>query len=1322
MGRPWPRHPSRAVAVAVAIVATLAGVTVFIGRPAAEAAARPIEAVDPSPPPDRVTDPDRVLGTGWRASTDRAVTSSSDEHGLHLLVADRRTGYQWRTAATLAEPGIETDQWIGRFCLTGSGREAVVVYAPRQYANREQLMYAGAFVAIVDLDRGTVRKLAERGTLAYYNPGCGAGETVAVSRIEGPETAMRTAVTLIDAASGATVGGVRGRGQVTSVLPVGPDVVAVHGTSLVRLTPAGPVRLVDVKAAPFRLVADGPRGVAFQFVEGSNTVIARYAGGTVSNVLAAPVGSVRLRAGTAGRVYVTGRGAPARAGGGLPSGWRAVDASVDSDVSTGGAIAVEYATTGQEAAGSSSLRGPDGTRHRVRIGARSADGAELAFSVVPVGGGAGTAGSPSLRGQADSPSRRAGSTSLAPGVTPWEDDRACAVPRNDPNFQTYQPGPLQVEWAADLAVRGQLTFTRPANWQNYGLPAFSPQGLFPMEPLLGGGYVPAQVLLGILAQESNLRQASWHIVDGSAGNPLTSLGYYGLNLSNPDYTKIDWSKADCGYGAAQVTDGMKLSPGGPTLAQKAVALDYATNIAAGLKILQQKWNETRSNGLIANNGDPRYIENWWFAIWAYNTGFHPWQPVTGQPWGVGWLNNPANPIYPPDRRPFLIAPLDTPTHNDNIGYDNAKHPSDWSYPERVLGWAHTSLVLPNYATNNWDSTYWTGTWPRISLSSTTFEQAQPGRFTFCVATVNNCDPAAPPHQPTGPYATEPPGPCQNDDLTQCWWHSSANWVDCAAKCGQEARRFTTVEPRPLISTIYPSQCQVQGLPASAVIIDDISTTQALGPNGCTPTWPTASGSFNLSFVSATAPNGSTIYPSKVDFHQAGTGFGGHLWFAHTQRSATSPLKVTGTWTPATRFNGWVRVLVHIPSSAAWTQQARYVIHTGKGDRFRYLNTNRQANAWIPLGTYDFSNQNPQSLELTNIAEDGTGTEDVAWDAVAFVPLPSKPQHFVVALGDSFGSGEGAGNYYAETDDDYDAYTWNACRRSKDAWARKMRLPGMSATVGALADGLNQSLDFQFVSCSGAWTDNVDATGPSSYWTNTASLHDYHLSADGQFREHTQIDSGVLSADTTLVLLSIGGNDAGFPAVMDQCARSDCANAAFAAATRQDIDSVQADIRSLLDNIHGRAPNARIVLVGYPRLFASYHQDCALARYSYNEIELLNALAEYMRDKQRETVQQKTATIPKLNFVDMVAGFHDHGACRIIDEYHPVLPEDIRGVVLGSTGDGDFRLGTADPNPVPCASAFGVGTCVSRSSFHPNAGGTSTYATAVTAALPTFGYP
>ncbi|CAM5737263.1 SGNH/GDSL hydrolase family protein OS=Streptomyces alboniger OX=132473 GN=CP975_00965 PE=4 SV=1 [Streptomyces alboniger] len=85
-------------------------------------------------------------------------------------------------------------------------------------------------------------------------------------------------------------------------------------------------------------------------------------------------------------------------------------------------------------------------------------------------------------------------------------------------------------------------------------------------------------------------------------------------------------------------------------------MDYAANIAASVQILQAKWNQLYERGILANGGDPRYLENWWFALWAYNSGFNePTASDATAPWGLGWFNNPANGLYPPDRQDVPVV-------------------------------------------------------------------------------------------------------------------------------------------------------------------------------------------------------------------------------------------------------------------------------------------------------------------------------------------------------------------------------------------------------------------------------------------------------------------------------------------------------------------------------------------------------------------------------------------------------------------------------------------------------------------------------------------
>lgn len=138
--------------------------------------------------------------------------------------------------------------------------------------------------------------------------------------------------------------------------------------------------------------------------------------------------------------------------------------------------------------------------------------------------------------------------------------------------------------------------------------------------------IPASLLKAVGWVESGWRQYA------SSGRPLVS--------------------DDFGYGMMQITSGMAgafgnvdgdLSPADQSL----IASDYVYNIAYGARILAAKWAATPRVGA----GDPSTIEDWYYALWAYN--------------GWGWFNNPNNPRF--SRR-------GTPASN----------PSNFPYQERVL--------------------------------------------------------------------------------------------------------------------------------------------------------------------------------------------------------------------------------------------------------------------------------------------------------------------------------------------------------------------------------------------------------------------------------------------------------------------------------------------------------------------------------------------------------------------------------------------------------------------------------------------------------------
>jgi endonuclease/exonuclease/phosphatase family metal-dependent hydrolase len=972
-----------------------------------------------------------VLGPGWRASTDRAWLTAGDADGFHVLVADAARGYEWRTVATLAEPGLETDQWIGNGCVTGSGRRAVVVYAPRTFTNSSVLFDRGGFTAVVDLTTGAVTKLPVRTSLAYFNPGCGAGEEAVLTQ-GGDEDLGRTRLLRLDAAAARIGARIEVPGQLTSPVPTAAGIVAADRGALVRVDGRGGRRvLATATGVPFRLAADADGGVVFMQRAGGGQVAVRRAtvpAGTaraqVRTLAAGPLAGLDVTAGRGGRVFVTGAG---KAGTALPH-VSIVDVPAGSRLSLQGRLALTSVLPASPA--TAAPTGQPTTPLAITATALGS-GRSLTFSAVPAWSGGpqaagprapGWSGGPQAAGRipAGSAGPRATGTQGArpqlpspqlpspqlpgprPGALPASSptdpadpaDRYCSVPRNDPRNQAMQPKPRQVEWAVDQAVREVLTVARPANWKNLGMPAYTPQGLFPSGGILGGSYVPAQIMLGIAAQESNLWQATRYALPGVTANPLIG-NYYGLDLYNDteadDWT-IRWDKADCGYGVMQVTDHMRLAghEKGPDdfawdyQIQRAVGLDFATNVAAGLRILQNKWTQVKRADLQVNNGDPTKIENWFYAVWAYNSGFHE-DAHDGSPWGLGWANNPVNPRYPANRPAFL-----------DTSYGDAAHPQNWPYPEKVIGWAGHPVEVPESpgtSVAGFRPAWWNGgDGPPTTPGTGAYNrrQAQPPVTLFCDNS-NQCHPGEQ-HLPTAPDVLgEPAGPCAHTDAQgrydlRCWYHQSATWKpNCSLTCGNELVRFDPGYAYQDDGTAYPPRCDLSGLPGNAFVIDDVPDGTPVSRPGCTRPGTNA-GTFTLGY----RDDGTGHYPGKIDTHQIGGGFGGHFWFSHTRTADAhgGHLDVTATWRFNTTQTGLGRLLVALPDHLARTATARYVVKTAYGDRISVVPQQGTGNRWVSLGTFRFNGQ--PEVSVSSVTPGADGSQEIALDAMAFVPVTQAP--------------------------------------------------------------------------------------------------------------------------------------------------------------------------------------------------------------------------------------------------------------------------------------------------------------------------------------------
>ncbi|MGJ6961195.1 SGNH/GDSL hydrolase family protein [Streptosporangium sp. G11] len=152
-----------------------------------------------------------------------------------------------------------------------------------------------------------------------------------------------------------------------------------------------------------------------------------------------------------------------------------------------------------------------------------------------------------------------------------------------------------------------------------------------------------------------------------------------------------------------------------------------------------------------------------------------------------------------------------------------------------------------------------------------------------------------------------------------------------------------------------------------------------------------------------------------------------------------------------------------------------------------------------------------------------------------------PSFDVVALGDSYGSGTGAG--------DYEPGTEQTCYRSRHS---------SSAILVEELRRRGTNVRFTNVTCSGA------------------TIQDLRQTFKG---EPPQL--GALRRNTDLVTLNIGGNDIGFAGYGNTCVQADCTGAPTTAILDR-IPALKRPLSGLLTEIRRRSPRAQIVMTGYGR--------------------------------------------------------------------------------------------------------------------------------------------
>jgi lysophospholipase L1-like esterase len=272
---------------------------------------------------------------------------------------------------------------------------------------------------------------------------------------------------------------------------------------------------------------------------------------------------------------------------------------------------------------------------------------------------------------------------------------------------------------------------------------------------------------------------------------------------------------------------------------------------------------------------------------------------------------------------------------------------------------------------------------------------------------------------------------------------------------------------------------------------------------------------------------------------------------------------------------------------------------------------------------------------------------VAAEAVAGAASAAAPTGRYVALGDSYTSGP-----LIPTQVDLN------CVRSNRNY------PALTASaIGSSA--------FVDVSCGGATTGDILNPG------------------DGTLGIAVPAQLDAVTAATALVTIGIGGNDIGFSDIITTCAEDSvdspfgtpCKNRYTAGGTDQlqaRIAATAPKVAAVLQSVRAKAPNARVVVVGYPAILPDTGYGCwPVVPIAYGDVPYLRGV-----EKSLNAMLANTAAANGARFVDTYTPSIGHDACR------------------GSSTRWVEGL-------VPATSA---------APFHPNAAGERGMATAVTAGV------
>lgn len=250
--------------------------------------------------------------------------------------------------------------------------------------------------------------------------------------------------------------------------------------------------------------------------------------------------------------------------------------------------------------------------------------------------------------------------------------------------------------------------------------------------------------------------------------------------------------------------------------------------------------------------------------------------------------------------------------------------------------------------------------------------------------------------------------------------------------------------------------------------------------------------------------------------------------------------------------------------------------------------------------------------------------DLAFSGAAFVPMPAGTY---AMLGDSYSSGNGTGVYDPNTVNYSTPLGTNNAHRSRLSYNRVFAAG--TATFGAITD--------------------PDSTDPAKNWFDVACsgavIADYGgVNPMGSCPDELE-QKAVLNAQTSLVTLTLGGDDLHFADVIRDCVfirlPNNCKNkwdATLRAEAQELSDPANPNgLPKLYTDIRTDAPNAEVVVLGYPHLFmGSSGSTCPSGGLIVGTIrDWLNSMTDLLDETLQSSAE--AAGVDYVSTIDLLSG-------------------------------------------------------------------------------------